>query len=138
VKLRALFANPDSKLFPNQFVNVKLIVSTLHGVLTVPNAAVQTGAPGSFVYAVQPDSTVSVVPVQLGLVDADKSQITDGLSAGQQVVVDGADRLRDGAHVTLPGPAPAGGANQHWQHKPGEHPWAGHRRHRDAASSDSN
>jgi multidrug efflux system membrane fusion protein len=137
VKLRALFANPDNKLFPNQFVNVRLIVSTLHGVLTVPNAAIQTGAPGSFVYAVQPDSTVAVVPVQLGLADSDKTQITDGLANGQQVVVDGADRLRDGAHVTLPGPAPAGGGAQHWQHKPGEHPWAGHRRHRDAASSDS-
>jgi multidrug efflux system membrane fusion protein len=137
VKLRALFANPDQKLFPNQFVNIKLTVSTLHGVLTVPNAAVQTGAPGSFVYAVQPDSTVAVVPVQIGLTDADKTQITDGLSKGQQVVVDGADRLRDGARVTLPGPAPAAVPGQHWQHKPGEHPWAGHRHHRDAASSDS-
>jgi multidrug efflux system membrane fusion protein len=87
---------------------------------------------------VQPDSTVAVVPVQIGLVDADKTQITDGLGNGQQVVVDGADRLRDGAHVTLPGPAPAGGPGQQLQHKPGEHPWTGHRRHHDAASSDAN
>ncbi len=132
IKLRALFANPDGKLFPNQFVNVKLIVSTVHGALTVPNAAIQTGAPGSFVYAIQPDSTVAVVPVKLGVADEAKTQITDGLSAGQQIVVDGADRLRDGAKVTLPGPPPAN-SGQHWQHKPGEHPWAGHRHHREAA-----
>jgi multidrug efflux system membrane fusion protein len=132
IKLRALFANPDCKLFPNQFINVKLIVSTVHGALTVPNAAIQTGAPGSFVYAIQPDSTVAVVPVKLGVADEAKTQITDGLSAGQQIVVDGADRLRDGAKVTLPGPPPAN-SGQHWQHKPGEHPWAGHRHHREAA-----
>ena len=109
VKLRALFANPRFALFPNQFVNVRLIVSTVHGAVTVPNAALQTGAPGSFVYTVQPDSTVSVRPVKLGVADADKTQALGGLAIGDRVVVDGADRLRDGAHVMLPGAHPAGG-----------------------------
>jgi len=136
VKLRVLFANPSNTLFPNQFVNVRLIVNTLHDVLTIPNAAIQTGAPGSFVYAIQPDSTVAVTPVKLGVADETKTQITDGLSPGQPVVVDGADRLRDGAKVTLPGPPPAAGA-QRWPHKQGDHPWSGHRRHHEA-SSDSN
>jgi len=136
VKLRALFANPGNTLFPNQFVNVKLIVSTVHSALTVPNAAIQTGAPGSFVYAVQPDNTVAVTPVKLGVADADKTQIVEGLAAGQTVVVDGADRLRDGAHVTLPGPPPKANTG-HWTHKPGDRPWSGHRRRHDT-SSDAN
>jgi multidrug efflux system membrane fusion protein len=108
LKMRALFANPTFTLFPNQFVNIRLIVTTVRGALTVPNAALQTGAPGSFVYAVQPDGTVAVKVVKLGIADADKTQITSGLNAGDRVVVDGADRLRDGAHVTVPGPQPPG------------------------------
>lgn len=106
VKLRALLPNPAGALFPNQFVNVRLTVSTVHGALTVPNAAVQSGAPGSFVYLAQKDGTVSVRVVKPGLVDAEKTQILDGLAAGDRVVVDGADRLKDGARVTLPGAAP--------------------------------
>ncbi len=106
VKLRALFANPKLALFPNQFVNLRLTVSTVHGALTVPNAAVQTGAPGSFVYLVQPDSTVAIRVVKPGLVDAEKTQILDGLAVGDRVVIDGADRLKDGAKVTLPGSNP--------------------------------
>lgn len=125
VKLRALFGNAANTLFPNQFVNINLIVRTIHGALTVPNAAIQTGAPGSFVYVVQPDSTVAVKPVKLGVADADKTQILEGLDAGDKVVVDGADRLRDGARVTLPGKG--GDARPH-----GAHPWSGHRHHRDA------
>ena len=109
VKLRALFANPQAALFPNQFVNVRLIVSTVHGALTVPNAALQTGAPGSFVYLVQPDSTVVVRPVKLGVADAGKTQVVSGLAVGDRVVVDGADRLRDGAKVTVPSDHPATG-----------------------------
>jgi multidrug efflux system membrane fusion protein len=104
VKLRALFANPKFTLFPNQFVNLRLIVSTVKNALTVPNAAIQTGAPGSFVYVVQPDSTVAVQVVKLGVADSERTQILEGLEAGQKIVVDGADRLRDGAHVTVPGP----------------------------------
>jgi multidrug efflux system membrane fusion protein len=103
VKLRALFANPKYLLFPNQFVNLRLIVSTVRNAITVPNAALQTGAPGNFVYLVKPDSTVAVQQVKLGVADADKTQILSGISLGDKVVTDGADRLRDGATVTLPG-----------------------------------
>lgn len=109
VKLRAMFANPGAKLFPNQFVNIRLIVSTLHGAVTVPNAALQTGAPGSFVYAVQPDSTVAVRVVKLGVADADKTQVLSGLAVGDRVVTDGVDRLRDGAKVSVPGQPASGG-----------------------------
>ena len=108
VRLRALFANSGGKLFPNQFVNVKLIISTVRNAVTVPNAALQTGAPGSFVYLVQPDSTVAVRVVRLGVADAVKTQVLGGLAVGDRVVVDGADRLKEGAHVVLPGSMPAG------------------------------
>ena len=121
VKLRALFANPKLLLFPNQFVNLRLVVNTVRGAVTVPNAALQTGAPGSFVYLVQPDSTVVVRTVKLGLADADKTQILSGLAVGDQVVTDGSDRLRDGAPVKLGGAKPGaarvqGAARAHHRH----------------------
>ncbi len=100
-KLRALFANRDEMLFPNQFVNVKLLVDTLHGVVTVPTAAVQRGAPGSYVYLVRPDATVAVRVVRTGAVDGEREQIVAGLAAGDRVVVDGTDRLREGAKVSI-------------------------------------
>jgi multidrug efflux system membrane fusion protein len=121
VRLRALFDNPKNLLFPNQFVNLRLIVSTITGAVTVPNAAVQTGAPGSFVYFVQPDSTVAIRVIKPGLVDAEKTQVLSGLAVGDRVVVDGADRLKDGARVVLPGSKPAnapadGAAPHHRRH----------------------
>jgi multidrug efflux system membrane fusion protein len=100
-KLRALFPNKDEMLFPNQFVNVKLLVDTLHGVVTVPTAAVQRGAPGTYVYLVRPDDTVSVRVVKTGAVDGEREQIVAGLAAGDRVVVDGTDRLREGAKVSI-------------------------------------
>ena len=122
VKLRARFANPSARLFPNQFVNVRLRVSTVRQATIVPNAALQTGAPGNFVYLMQLDGTVGVRAVKLGVADAEKTQIVGGLSVGDRVVVDGADRLRDGAKVTVPGPrspdsAPPDGAPRH-RHRP--------------------
>jgi len=84
----------------------------VRGAVTVPNAALQTGAPGSFVYLVKPDSTVSVQAVKLGVADADKTQIVSGLALGDQVVTDGADRLRDRTHVVLPG-AREGATSRH-------------------------
>ncbi len=107
-KLRALFANPQATLFANQFVNVRLVVSTVRGAVTVPNAAVQTGAPGSFVYLLKPDNTVSVRAIKTGLVDSTQTQVMSGLAAGDRVVIDGADRLRDGATVAVPGQAGSG------------------------------
>ncbi|MGP0088791.1 MAG: efflux RND transporter periplasmic adaptor subunit [Xanthobacteraceae bacterium] len=114
VKLRALFDNSDDKLFPklfpSQFVNVQLLIRTMKDVVTTPTAAVQRGAPGAYVYKINADSTVSVQSVTLGPTDGDMVAVNSGLSAGDQVVVDGADRLRDGARVTIPGKA--GGASQ--------------------------
>jgi multidrug efflux system membrane fusion protein len=106
VKLRAIFPNTDESLFPNQFVNARLLVDTLKGVATVPVAAIQRGAPGTYVYLVGTDSTVAVKPVKLGVTDGDKVQIVSGLATGDKVVVDGADRLRDGVHVTAKDAAP--------------------------------
>ncbi|MFO1061693.1 MAG: MdtA/MuxA family multidrug efflux RND transporter periplasmic adaptor subunit [Dongiaceae bacterium] len=111
VKLRAEFANPDEALFPNQFVNVELLVDTLKGAVTVPVPAVQRGAPGTFVYVIKPDGTVAVRPVTTGPSTVDRVAILKGLAVGEQVVVDGADKLRDGAQVTIAGaqkPAAAG------------------------------
>jgi len=110
LKLRALFDNTQLELFPNQFVNAHLILETLHDQTIVPGAAVQTGAQGSYVYLVNADSTVSMRPIVVGPSAGDKVSITKGLNRGDTVVVDGADQLRDGAKVIVPGAAPAGAA----------------------------
>src|SRR5438067_8286735 len=101
VKLRAMFDNPDQTLFPNQFVNVQLLVDMLRGADLVPNAAVQRGAPGTFVYLVKPDETAAAQPVTLGPGNEQRTVVTKGLEPGQIVVVDGADRLKDGAKVRV-------------------------------------
>jgi len=108
VKLRASFANADESLFPNQFVNARVLVDTLTGVTLVPNAAVQRGAPGTFVYVVKPNKTVSVAPIKIGPSDALDTTVVSGLSPGQLLVTDGADRLSEGARVIVQnGPRPA-------------------------------
>ena len=102
VKLKALFANEDQSLFPSQFVNVKLQVDVRQGATIVPSAAVQRGTPGTFVYAVDPAAkTVSVRRVQLGPVQGDSVSVEKGVEPGTLVVVDGADKLREGAVVEL-------------------------------------
>ncbi|MBI3513501.1 MAG: MdtA/MuxA family multidrug efflux RND transporter periplasmic adaptor subunit [Proteobacteria bacterium] len=108
-KLRAQFDNDDEALFPNQFVNIQLLVDVQRDSVVVPSSAIQRGAPGTFVYAVQPDSTVKVQPVALGPAAADRVAITSGLAQGDKVVVDGADKLRDGAKVMLPEEGAAAG-----------------------------
>lgn len=105
-KLRAQFANADESLFPNQFVNVQLLVETLHDQMIVPTASIQRGAPGTFVYIVNPDSTVSVKPVKLGVAQGERQAILSGIAVGDTIVTDGVDRLRDGAKVILPGAEP--------------------------------
>ena len=104
VKARALFPNADESLFPNQFVNANLLVQTLHDVVRVQSAAIQRGAPGTFAYVIGADNKVSVRPIKLGATDGDLTQVTDGLKAGERVVIDGADRLKDGQDVTVPTP----------------------------------
>jgi membrane fusion protein, multidrug efflux system len=113
VKLRAEFDNSDDKLFPNQFVNVQLLVTSLQGVVTVPTAAIQRGAPGTYVYIINADNTVSVRPIKVGPTDGEKAAVDSGLAPGDRVVIDGADRLRDGAHVTIPGSGDQGSRGGH-------------------------
>ena len=103
VKLRAVFDNKDDALFPNQFVNVRLLVDTVKGATIVPTAAIQRGQPGTFVYLVKADDTVEVRVVELGATDGERVQIVSGLQPGDQVVTDGTDRLRDGAKIRRPG-----------------------------------
>jgi len=101
VKLKARFSNDDQSLFANQFVNVRMHVDTLHSVTIVSSAAIQQGTPGSFAYVVKEDRTVSVRPVKLGPAQEEKVAILEGLAPGELIVVDGADKLREGAKVEL-------------------------------------
>jgi multidrug efflux system membrane fusion protein len=111
LKLRAEFGNQDNNLFPNQFVNVRVLVDVLHNATVAPTSAIQRGAPGTFVYLVNPDSTVEVRPVSLGPTSGDRVAVTAGLTPDNQVVVDGADKLRNGAKIVLRGTgAPGAGA----------------------------
>jgi multidrug efflux system membrane fusion protein len=125
-KLRAQFDNTDSSLFPNQFVNIQLLQDVLKNQIIMPNAAVRRGAPNgvatTFVYIVNADATVGVRPVTLGVVDGEKVAVTAGLKAGEVVVTEGGDRLRDGAQVQLPSnaPAPAAGAPAAGAQPPGK------------------
>ena len=109
VKLRAQFENADGLLFPNQFVNIQLLQELLQNQVIMPNSAVRRGAPNgvvsTFVYVVNSDRTVKVRPVTLGVVDGERVAVAQGLRAGEVVVTEGGDRLRDGAEVQLPGPA---------------------------------
>lgn len=105
VKLKAEFANADSSLFPNQFVNAQLRVETRSGVTLVPVAAIQRGTQGTFVYVINDaDKSVSLRPVTLGPTTADTVAIENGLAVGEQVVIDGADKLRQGAKVEVATP----------------------------------
>jgi multidrug efflux system membrane fusion protein len=106
VKLRAVFDNKDDTLFPNQFVNVRLLVDTVKDATVVPVAAIQRGQPGTFVYLVKADDTVEIRVVELGATDGEKVQVVKGLQPGDQVVIDGTDRLRDGAKIRRPGGGP--------------------------------
>jgi len=101
VKVKAEFPNTDGALFPNQFVNVRMVVETHEDATLVPTAAIQRGAPGTFVFLVKEDKTVAVTPVQLGPVSGETTEVARGLSPGNLVVVDGADKLRDGSSVEL-------------------------------------
>jgi membrane fusion protein, multidrug efflux system len=103
LNMRAQFANEDENLFPNQFVNARLRIDVLHDSVIAPTSAIQRGAPGTFVYLVRPDRTVTIQPVTLGPTSGDRVAIQSGLSAGDQVVTDGADRLRNGIKVALSG-----------------------------------
>jgi multidrug efflux system membrane fusion protein len=101
VKLRAVFANRDGNLFPNQFVNTRLLVDTQHEVLLVPTAAIRFGLPGPYVYRVRDDDTVAVQGITAGGSHDGRTLVLAGLSSGDRVVVDGIDRLNDGIRVAV-------------------------------------
>jgi membrane fusion protein, multidrug efflux system len=110
VKAKARFANSKLALFPSQFVNVQLLVRTIENAVVVPVTAVRRGTSGDYVYVVNTEGrTVSLRPVQRGQATVDKVVITSGLKAGERVITEGADRLKDGASVTLPGDMPSAG-----------------------------
>ncbi len=102
VKLKAQFANDDARLFPNQFVNVRMLIDTRREVTTIPSAALQRGARGLFVYVVKEDKTVTLRDVKTGPAENDATVIEAGIEPGELVVVDGMDRLREGAKVEMP------------------------------------
>ncbi|MET0731653.1 MAG: MdtA/MuxA family multidrug efflux RND transporter periplasmic adaptor subunit [Casimicrobiaceae bacterium] len=99
VKVKAEFGNADAALFPQQFVNVRMLVDTLKGATIVPTAAIQRGSVGAFVYRVNDDNTVSVKPVKLGPAEGESTVVESGMSPGERVVVDGLDKLKDGAQI---------------------------------------
>ena len=108
IRMRSTFDNPKGVLFPNQFVNVRLLVDTMTGATLAPNAAIQLGASGDFVYLLKDNSTVAKRDVAVGPTDGKHTVITSGLAGGDKVVIDGVDRLRDGAKVKIADPAAAG------------------------------
>ena len=113
VRLRALFQNNDSRLFPNQFVNTRLLVDTIKNAVIVPTTAVLNGSMGQFVYVVKDDNTVTVRPVKIGPVDGERTSIQSGLQVGERVVTDGSDRLREGAKITIPAERARGASGVH-------------------------
>jgi multidrug efflux system membrane fusion protein len=101
LKFKAFFENQDEALFPNQFVNVRLLADTLQNVVLAPSAAIQFGTDGSFVYVMEGDNKVRIRKLTLGASDGDHTVITEGLAKGERVVLEGTDRLRDGSEVEV-------------------------------------
>jgi multidrug efflux system membrane fusion protein len=106
VKAKAEFVNDDEGLFPNQFVNIRLLLDVMHNATIIPTSALERGSAGLFVYIVQPDHSVQVRDIKTGPTEGEKVAVTDGLKVGESVVTSGADRLRDGSKVELPGEEP--------------------------------
>ena len=111
LRLRAIYPNPAFTLFPNQFVNVRLLVERKRGVVLIPNVAVQITSDNKYVYLVKPDSTVTVRNITAGTVEGDQTEVVSGLEAGDVVVMQGVDKLNEGSKVvtTIAGEQPAGG-----------------------------
>lgn len=112
VKAKARFANTDGRLFPNQFVNVRVRADTIAGAVTVPVSAVRHGARGAFVFVLNADRTVSLRQVTAGVADGDRIVILSGVAQGETVVSEGADNLVDGAQVVMPGDRPRDGSGR--------------------------
>ena len=119
VRAKARFNNSRMALFPSQFVNLQLMVRTIAGAVVVPVSALRHGNEGDFVFVLNQDRTVTQRPVKAGQATVDKVQIVTGLQLGERVVTEGADRLKDGARVTLPGDAPRGAGDGGGRRRPG-------------------
>jgi multidrug efflux system membrane fusion protein len=130
VTLRATFPNDDEALFPSEFVNIKMLVDTLHNAVLVPTPAVLNGAPGDYVYLVNSNQTVSVRKISLGPSDGKNTAILSGLAVGDTVVTDGTDRLNDCAKISFAKDNPAEAA-------PGSKPAGKHKKSQDSSASDS-
>jgi multidrug efflux system membrane fusion protein len=136
VQLKAEFPNADLQLWPGQFVNVRLLIDTLKQVVVVPTAAVQRGPNGTFVYLLQPDSTVSVRPVGVRQLDESQAVIASGLEAKDRVVTSGFAQLADGRKVTVSAAADATGAAPN-SGNPGETSGPAHRSRRPGKTSEA-
>jgi multidrug efflux system membrane fusion protein len=110
VKIKAVFQNRQNELFPNQFVNAQLLVNTIHNAVTVPVVAVQRGQRGSYVFVIRPDNSAEMRPVTTGESEGGEVAVTAGLSPGETVVTEGADRLKEGGKVEIRTPNGKGGA----------------------------
>ena len=99
LRWRATFDNKNSKLFPNQFVNVRVLVQLKQGVTLAPTATIQRNSQSTYVYLVKPDSTVTVRTVTIGTVEGNDSEITSGLQPGDEIVMTGVDKLQEGSKV---------------------------------------
>jgi len=109
IKLKATFPNDDNSLFPNQFVNARLLVSTQRGVTVIPTAAIQRNSQGAFVYLVKPDQTVAMQTISIGTTDGNTAAV-EGLKPGDTIAVDGFDKLQDGVKVVVRKASDTGGA----------------------------
>jgi multidrug efflux system membrane fusion protein len=150
VKAKAEFTNDDEGLFPNQFVNVRLLLDTMKNAIVIPTSALERGSSGLFVYVVQDDHTVQVRNIKTGPTEGENVAVTDGLKVGETVVTSGADRLREGSTVELPGeepPAPqktADGQKRQWNRSgdKAENPQGGqsgqHRKNSNGANGSAN
>lgn len=98
-RLKGVFENKSSELWPNQFVNIHLLLETRKNVTVIPTAAVQHGPQGNYVYVVKPDKTVEVRPVNIAITEGDVAQIASGVAPNEIVVTDGQDKLQPGSHV---------------------------------------
>ncbi len=101
VKFKGVFPNEDLSLFPNQFVNARLLLDTKHSVVIVPTAAIQRSPTSSFVYVVKQDQTVEVSEITTSLTEGDEYAVDSGLAAGDVVVIDGIDKLQQGTKVSV-------------------------------------
>ncbi len=119
LKLRSVFANPEGKLFPNQFVNARLLVQQKSNVTLLANSGIQRNSQGTYVWLVKPDHTVVVRPITVGTTEGDESEITAGLEPGDTVVTVGVDRLEEGGKVNAQVPGDKPGAGRFGGGRPG-------------------